>query len=128
MTTTKTAKCPNCLPDSAGAIFSAYGANEWKCNNCGHRLPRRTNKPQPKITPSMQNVLDALKNLGWNVETSFIGRKLWVTASHPTRNWVSGNTLYGTVGVRGDINLKLQRLGTEGILNSTSDIHFMCRG
>lgn len=128
MRTTKLAKCPICLPDSAGAIFTMYGSDEWECNNCGHKLPRRKNNPEPKITPSMQNVLDALKNLGWTVETSFIGRKLWVTASHPTRNWIIGNRLYGTIGVRGDIELKLQRFETVRVINSTSDIHFMCRG
>ena len=112
----KIAKCPNCLPDVAGAIFRAtynddFGPtdgplNAWKCCNCGHMMPRRVNKPTQKITPSQQEVLNRLTRMGWVLETKFIGRNLWITGKAET-HWLHGDTMFGTIGPRG--NFKLER-------------------
>lgn len=108
----KRAKCPKCLPDIAGAYFTAtygpktaYGTLDlWKCNNCGHTMPRRVNKPTEKITPSQQRILDKLTALGWNLTHKFIGRKVWVEGKCDTC-WLFGDTFFGTVGPRGDVKL-----------------------
>lgn len=105
----KTAKCLNCCPNGS-AYFTAIWSDEdtgfdmWQCNNCGHRMPRRVNKPTEKITPSQQRIIDKLKSLGWNLTTKFIGRKLWVEGKCETCFWF-GDTFFGTVGPRGDIKL-----------------------
>lgn len=109
----KTAKCPSCLPDSAGACFTAVwsdedsGLNTWECNNCGHRMPRRRNKPTEKITPSQQRVIDKLTEMGWKLEVTFIGRKVWISGKAET-NWLFGDTMFGTIGPRGNFEFERQ--------------------
>lgn len=112
MQKTKRGKCPTCLPDSPGAIFSAYGSEEWQCNNCGHILKRRKRKaPSGKPTASQARMIERLKRFGGEQEVKFIGRKVWISGkNYDGRNMYMGQSYFGTIGPKGAIKLKLQRI------------------
>ena len=59
---------------------------------------------------------------GWNVEHRFIGRRLWLSARHPGKNWILGSSLFGTVGVAGSVEIHLQRIGGDRILRDEIDL------
>lgn len=123
MSFVKVAACPKCLPDSRGAYFDGCGGT-WTCRNCGHRLPRRTNKrTSDKATPSQAAIVSRLESMGWTVETSFIGRNLWVSATRDigTNGLWFGDRVFGSVGPRGAFELKMYRVGS-GEIVMTDDI------
>lgn len=121
----KVAKCPNCLPDVAGAIFNARmleTGSEWVCANCNHKMPRRVNKPTKKITPSQQRIIDRLTAMGWRVtkvEMREYGRGIWIEAECDN-NWMMGNKTYGGIGPRG--SFKLHTTGIGSVREVTDDI------
>jgi hypothetical protein len=135
MTKTKVAKCSRCLPDLKGAIleagldFSESGdlVKIWECRNCGNKTPRKTLSPKAKITPSQQKVIDRLTAAGWILETSFIGRKVWVSGKKDRgsmgMNLIAGDSFYGTIGAAGSFSLKLQRLGGEVEVDDDTGIY-----
>lgn len=126
---TKHGKCPHCLP-TGGAILTATYDDDfgkvWKCNNCGVTQSRRTNSPTLKVTPSQKAVIERLQRAGWELETKFIGRKVWVVGKkergNVLANLYSGDSFYGTIGPRGAFSLKLQRIGGEKLIESEIDI------
>lgn len=119
-------KCPNCCPDG-GAIFHLKYDFETKatvksCMNCGHNLPYRKIKPSCKPTPSQEKVIARIMTaFGGEIEKrEMIGRKVWFTAKNSERHWISGDSIYGTVGVNGKFEVTLLRLG--GDAKITDDI------
>lgn len=113
----KIAKCPNCLPDIAGAIFNARTSEVgqvWVCANCNHHMPRRQNKPAKKVTPSQQRILDKLAFMGWRVtKVTFMefGRDIWIEAESDN-SWVLGDRTYGSIGPRGSFKLHTTGIGS----------------
>lgn len=114
----KVAKCPQCLPDHVGAIFRREYVGEgdvvwqWKCSNCGHRMPFARKKPTNTITASQQRVIDRLTAMGWRVtKTEMSGRRVWVEAECDNP-WFWGNKTYGTIGPTGKFNLHSTGFGT----------------
>src|SRR3990167_422974 len=105
---TKLAACPGCCQNGKAAFtaesdFASEESNElvqiWKCHNCGHTMPRRTNKPEVKITPKQAAVLEKLQaTFGGEITHEFIGRKVYVTAKNDARRWFDGQMLYGPIG------------------------------
>jgi hypothetical protein len=109
MKTRKIAKCAGCCPTEAATSFQAIGS-EWVCDNCFHRMPRRINKPTPKITPSQKKVIDLLVSMGWTVKTEFIGRKVWITGECGNR-WYDGDRFHGTISPGGAYELNATSFG-----------------
>jgi len=100
----KIAKCSNCCPDG-GAIFKKEMSDDgwqWKCQNCHMVVMCRKHNPTPKVTPSQQKVIDRITKMGWVVrDQKFIGRKLFISFDHPTRDWLLGNSFFGVIGPAG---------------------------
>lgn len=122
---TKLAKCPRCLPDAKGAVFSAsYARDErdehedlvpvWTCNNCGFEKPR-TSRPAPTAehrTRQQQAWLDRIAtDFGGTIAVDRVGRStLWISAKNDDRNFIQdGTMLYGSIGARGKVKLTLCR-------------------
>jgi hypothetical protein len=126
MSATKTVrgKCPNCCPDG-GAIFTVE--RDWdkidqniddnsmikRCHNCDHKFPFRQIKATGKITPSQQKVINRITSaFGGTYEIKMIGRKVWLSGkNYEDRNWITGDSYYGTIGPGGAIEITLQRCG-----------------
>lgn len=129
-TKTLRGKCPRCCPDGGACFTREYDHDEngnwsWvkKCNNCFLVLPIRKVVASGKPSKSQQRVLDKITNWGWIIkEQRLIGRKLWVTAEHPTKSWVLGNQLCGTLGVSGSFKINLYRLGGDRPLTDDIDL------
>lgn len=124
----KCAKCPKCCPDG-GAIFRATWEGEsdvWQCMNCGYTTKRYSIKASGTQTESQTHVIERLKRAGWDVSVEMIGRNVFVKAGKDRgsvgMNLIAGDSLYGTIGVRGAFKLTLQRLGTNPVI--TDDIGF----
>lgn len=118
-------KCPRCCPDGGACFKVEYdydtGKDVKKCTNCYLMLPLRRVKASGKPTTKQQEVIDRVRATGWTVdEVKMIGRKVWITFSHPTRSWLLGNTGFGTIGVCGAFELKLQTIGKDAVI--TDDI------
>ena len=68
--TDKTAPCPNCLPDG-GAYFRLecdwYAEPEpqdvWECENCGHRIPKRSWKRRAGMTRTQKRLAKEIPEL-----------------------------------------------------------------
>jgi hypothetical protein len=118
MSLRKVGKCANCCPDG-GAIFRAsWGdADErlWKCCNCGHTTKRYTIKSSGEMTESQTAVVKRLERAGWTITIEMIGRTVFVKGSKDRgsagMNLIAGDSLYGTIGVRGAYKLTLQKFG-----------------
>lgn len=120
----KRGRCPVCLPDSDGAIFTNCG-EFWECNNCHHQIVRKVYSPKPKLSPSQERMIEKVKSFGWNLDSQkFIGRGAWVTfkrdLGNDSSNLVYGDCVYGLIGVRGQCELTLCRFG--GDAKITDDI------
>lgn len=65
---TKRAKCPGCLPEGESSPDAlAYFTRStddckpaWRCENCGHCLPRQVKVRRQGRTPSQQRLIDEL--------------------------------------------------------------------
>lgn len=122
---TKRGRCPNCCPDG-GAIFKAeVDFNEagelvrvWKCCNCPQRLPRKTyRRESAKMTASQAKVFDRLAaDFGGVLQTQWVGRKVYVTATNEARRWFEGIMVGGFIGPRGSYKLTLYRLGGDVVV------------
>ena len=121
---TKIAHCPNCCPDGGACFTAAYGRDAtgenprpvWRCNNCWHEMPRRSNRrDSAKLTKSQAVVVDSIaRNFGVDVaavEVEFIGRTVYVKATNEGRGWHNGTMLAGIIGPTGKMELTLYRLG-----------------
>lgn len=109
-------KCPRCCPDG-GAIFSRWGAEEKKCHNCHLVLPFRRIKPTGKPTPSQDRILAQVVQLfGGTPEIRMIGRTLWFSLVNRERNWLLGDSLFGTIEPKGKFKITLQRIGGDKVL------------
>ncbi len=116
-------RCPNCCPDGGACFDRVFGDDGWakKCTNCFHIYPIRKAKKQTAPNATQGRVIARLVELGWNVtKQEMIGRKVWVAAEHPTKNWLLGNTLFGTIGPAGAFKLTLQTVGKNPVI--TDDI------
>src|SRR5215831_6173402 len=137
MQKTKLAKCPNCLPDCAGAYFDRemkdYPVDgppvyQWKCRNCNHTMPYTPIKPKPETeTASQKEVIALLTALCWTLEIKWHGRNIWVVGrkdrGSPVLNLFNGDSFYGTIGVRGKFRLTLHRLGGDKVLTDRIDLN-----
>lgn len=125
MTASKTlrGKCPRCCPDG-GACFERQYDGTKKCNNCHLIVPMRKVKSVGEtLSPSQRRVIDRVVAAGWTLEKQeWIGRKAWVVFKHPTRGWFLGDSVYGSIGPNGRIDLKLQRLGPEKVMRDDIDL------
>jgi hypothetical protein len=120
-TNTKTAKCPGCCPDAAGAIFEREVVSfdvepwiyEWRCRNCGHVLPAKASPKATKLTPSQEQVVERLRaTFGGSVEVDLQpSRKAWVRGRNDERSIYDGTVLGGWIGPMGAYELTLYRLG-----------------
>lgn len=115
----KVTKCPQCLPDAAGAVFKTEyvddGKWQWVCQNCWYKCPVRHVKRTGKPTKSQQRVLDKLVELGWTItKQELVGRKVWVEAkaADPNRSWFYGDSTYGTIGATGKFSLACTAVGS----------------
>lgn len=125
----KKAKCPQCLPDIAGAIFTKRMGEDgwyWECNNCHHKAKCQKHKPTQKVSQSQQKWLDLLTAKGWTLETNWVNSSgvLWVVGKKDRgsvgMNLIAGDSFYGTIGSKGKLKLTLQRLGKDVVI--TCDI------
>jgi hypothetical protein len=84
---------------------------------------RQIKSTSEALSPSQQQLIDRIIGFGWTLEKQeFIGRKAWVVFKHPSRNWMLGDQVYGTIGVGGRIELKLQQFGPEKVLRDDIDL------
>ena len=116
-TKTINGKCPNCCPDG-GAIFTVEldwdaidrGEDSEKrvkrCHNCGHKFPFRQ-------TPSQQRVVSQIvAAFGGTYEVKMMGRKVWLSGkNYEDRNWITGDSYFGTIGPKGAFEITLQGYG-----------------
>lgn len=118
-TKTKTirGKCPNCCPDGGAEFKLEYDYDIDKivkcCCNCGHKLPFRLVKPTGKITPSQRKVIDRITSaFGGTHEATLMGRKVWLSGkNYEDRNFITGDSYYGTIGPGGAFEITLQTIG-----------------
>jgi len=118
-------KCPRCCPE--GRVDFTVLFNTVKCQNCWLELPRRRIKLSGNPTPSQEHVLARLRELDWEVKVKMIGRKVWVSAKHPTISWLLGNALFGTIGPAGALKITLQRVGGDIVLRDIYDVNAYLR-
>lgn len=129
----KRAKCPQCLPDVKGAIFTRHGS-EWCCNNCHYTTPYTPKKRTGKLTPSQQSVISQIERMGWKVEATFneYSDRVWVVGSrdfgNPGQNLILGTSFYGTIGKRGAFKLTLQRFGSDKVLTNDIELSVYLKG
>jgi hypothetical protein len=117
-------KCPLCCPDG-GARFRLYGSDQKQCQNCGNILPFRRVKATGKITRSQQQAIDRLLAAfgGSITNQKMIGRNVWVEIENPARDWIKGDMVYGTIGVRGGLDLSLSRVvGSNVLIKNEIDV------
>jgi hypothetical protein len=108
MTKTLRGKCPQCCPDG-GAVFDNWGTHK-ECRNCGLVIPIRKIKPSGKPSKSQERILKQIVDaFGGTPETEMIGRKMFVKLVNRERNWILGDSLFGTIGVGGKFRIELQR-------------------
>jgi hypothetical protein len=94
--------------------FEYFGEGKKRCTNCRQVLPLRQVKPTGALTPSQQQVIDQIVGLGWILEKQeFIGRGAWVVFKHPTRHWMLGDSVYGSIGVRGGFKLDFPQFNSK---------------
>lgn len=128
----KVGKCSNCCPDG-GAIFKKEmgddGAWQWKCQNCWMVVMCQKRTGVAKVTPSQKKVVDRVTRMGWVVtESKLIGRKLFVVFEHPTRNWMLGNSTFGTIGPKGSFSFDWSPvMGTKKKLTDDIDLDVYMR-
>ena len=91
----------------------------WKCPNCSFAKPcGKTPTREPRQSREQAAVVAFLREDGWTITaTEFHGRSLWVSATHEGRSIWSGNVVFGTVGERGKLALKLMRVGSDVIID-----------
>jgi hypothetical protein len=108
MTKTLRGKCPRCCPDG-GAIFDNW-VTQKECRNCGLVIPIRKIKPSGKPSKSQERILKQIIDaFGGTPETEMIGRSMFLKLVNRERNWILGDSLFGTIGVGGKFKIELQR-------------------
>jgi hypothetical protein len=126
MVKTLRGKCPRCCPDG-GAVFDNW-VTQKECRNCGLVIHIRKIKPSGKITKSQQGVLDQIiEAFGGTPEISMIGRSVFLKLVNRERNWMLGDSLFGSIGVNGKFKITLQRLGGDAIITDRIGINVYLR-
>ena len=102
-------KCPRCCPNGGACFERIYDPPGKKCNNCHAVYPRKgvNGKPGKPNKTQEEVIARLLAEFGGEItEKRMIGRKVWVAMKNETRNWMLGDSFYGTIGPCGAFSLK----------------------
>ncbi len=144
-TTRKTAKCPNCLPDQAGAIFyseTVYDEDfrvtgrEWVCQNCGHTMPHRTRRQDWTFVTETATSVEQVRSLRNKVAFTYFNPNGAYAVKQATDDKISaavdaGRCKSGALFVHGSLNdyhERAMRRLSKVKRPARFDVHYMIDG